>query len=291
VTVTGTPAAIEQAVHRIMVQLRDNPLRPGTKVYPYVPGQPVYTPFGMLPPHVAALHGLPAGRQSTNGSSSSPIGGSSAASLAAGAAASDMAQFHHHQAAAAAASAVAAAIAQGGGMPPLSFSNPAAMMGYPPMFMPPMLGRPPLGLSASAAATSAAMATAAAMASASHNSISAARLTGGVAHETDDLPSYNREDDVDSPRHGGSNGNSLINHRADAAMSTSVTPAMLTPPSPLSHHSHVSSPSLQAAVAHHAAAAAHAAAAQQANAAAASPVVAIQRLAIPTSCAGCVIGT
>lgn len=42
VTITGSPSAIQQATTRILTQLKENPLRSGTKVYPYVPGQPMY---------------------------------------------------------------------------------------------------------------------------------------------------------------------------------------------------------------------------------------------------------
>lgn len=52
ITITGSPEAIEAAAHRILSQLRSNPLRPNTKSYPYVPGHhmmyspsPYITPF------------------------------------------------------------------------------------------------------------------------------------------------------------------------------------------------------------------------------------------------------
>jgi len=53
VTISGTPAQIEHAALRILTQLRDNPLRSGTKVFPYVPGQPLYAqpPSYAPPPH------------------------------------------------------------------------------------------------------------------------------------------------------------------------------------------------------------------------------------------------
>jgi len=38
VTVTGTPSAIHQAILRILTQIHDNPLKPGTSHTPYVPG-------------------------------------------------------------------------------------------------------------------------------------------------------------------------------------------------------------------------------------------------------------
>jgi len=52
VTITGTPQQIEHAALRILTQLRDNPVRSGTKVFPYVPGQPLYA----QPPSYGALH-------------------------------------------------------------------------------------------------------------------------------------------------------------------------------------------------------------------------------------------
>jgi len=42
VTVSGTPSALYAAFSKILTQLRENPLRSGTKSIPYVPGQPVY---------------------------------------------------------------------------------------------------------------------------------------------------------------------------------------------------------------------------------------------------------
>jgi len=52
VTITGTPAQIEHAALHILTQLRDNPIRSGTKVFPYVPGQPLYAqPPSYAPPH------------------------------------------------------------------------------------------------------------------------------------------------------------------------------------------------------------------------------------------------
>jgi polyribonucleotide nucleotidyltransferase len=65
VTISGSPSAIHQATMRILQQLRENPLRPGTKSYPYVPGvvspypvafapQPGYPPYSYgapLPPY------------------------------------------------------------------------------------------------------------------------------------------------------------------------------------------------------------------------------------------------
>lgn len=67
VSLTGNPKSIQEAALRVLTQLRDNPLRAGTKVYPYIPGQQVfqqpfglpaanpYTPAGVQP----ALYGQP----------------------------------------------------------------------------------------------------------------------------------------------------------------------------------------------------------------------------------------
>lgn len=38
VTISGNPMAIHEATMKVLQQLRENPLRPGTKSYPYVPG-------------------------------------------------------------------------------------------------------------------------------------------------------------------------------------------------------------------------------------------------------------
>jgi len=56
VTITGTPAHIEHAALRILTQLRDNPVRSGTKVFPYVPGQPLYA---QPPSYAPPLYGQP----------------------------------------------------------------------------------------------------------------------------------------------------------------------------------------------------------------------------------------
>lgn len=54
VTISGTPNCIHQATMRVLAQLRENPLRPGTKSYPYVPGvspfSPVAQPGSFGPP-------------------------------------------------------------------------------------------------------------------------------------------------------------------------------------------------------------------------------------------------
>jgi heterogeneous nuclear rnp K-like protein 2 len=52
VTVSGTPLAIHQATMRVLAQLRESPLRPNTKSYPYVPGVTSFpqNPFGPGPP-------------------------------------------------------------------------------------------------------------------------------------------------------------------------------------------------------------------------------------------------
>lgn len=39
VALLGTPTAVSQAAHKILLQLRENPLHAGTQVIPYVPGQ------------------------------------------------------------------------------------------------------------------------------------------------------------------------------------------------------------------------------------------------------------
>jgi len=48
-SITGTPSAIRAASERVLHQLLDNPLRPGTRVVHYVPGAPLYPipPFTM----------------------------------------------------------------------------------------------------------------------------------------------------------------------------------------------------------------------------------------------------
>jgi transcription antitermination factor NusA-like protein len=53
VTLTGSSDAISKAAYRVLCQLRDNPLKSGTKVYPYVPGQPMIPemPFGGMAPY------------------------------------------------------------------------------------------------------------------------------------------------------------------------------------------------------------------------------------------------
>lgn len=50
VTISGTPLGIHQATMRVLAQLRENPLRPGTKSYPYVPGVSPFPMGGMAPP-------------------------------------------------------------------------------------------------------------------------------------------------------------------------------------------------------------------------------------------------
>jgi len=51
VTITGSAKTIYTAVVRILALLKENPLRPGTKSMPYVPGAPVYQqpPYGYPP--------------------------------------------------------------------------------------------------------------------------------------------------------------------------------------------------------------------------------------------------
>jgi len=54
VTLTGTPTATHQAILRVLVQIRENPMRPGSGGALYVPGRPVYgqppSPFYAPPP-------------------------------------------------------------------------------------------------------------------------------------------------------------------------------------------------------------------------------------------------
>jgi len=54
VTITGSPSGIEAAAQRVLNQLNQNPLRSGTKSYPYVPGQPPYpSPYGVNSPYAS----------------------------------------------------------------------------------------------------------------------------------------------------------------------------------------------------------------------------------------------
>jgi len=53
VTITGTPVAIENAAQRVLNQLTENPLRSGTKAYPYVPGHPPYPSPYASPPYAS----------------------------------------------------------------------------------------------------------------------------------------------------------------------------------------------------------------------------------------------
>jgi polyribonucleotide nucleotidyltransferase len=53
VTLTGTPTATHQAILRVLVQIRENPMRPGSGGALFVPGRPVYgqgAPYGYPPP-------------------------------------------------------------------------------------------------------------------------------------------------------------------------------------------------------------------------------------------------
>lgn len=64
VTISGTPSQLQAAMERILDQLRENPLRPGTKEYQYVPGTPLLTAMNMSAlaaalPNVGAYGGLP----------------------------------------------------------------------------------------------------------------------------------------------------------------------------------------------------------------------------------------
>jgi ribosomal protein S3 len=79
VTISGTPTAIHQATMRVLGQLRENPLRPGTKSYPYIPG---LTPFPSMPASfVAAGFGqqfAPFGMQQQFGGEGFGLGGAAA---------------------------------------------------------------------------------------------------------------------------------------------------------------------------------------------------------------------
>jgi len=63
ISITGTPAAIHQALCRILVQLRNNPVRAGTRILPYIPGPPGFpqaAPYGFAPyGGPMALYGQP----------------------------------------------------------------------------------------------------------------------------------------------------------------------------------------------------------------------------------------
>lgn len=81
VTITGTPTELKGAMQRILDQLRENPLRPGTKEYQYIPGAPILAAMNMsalaaalpnvagLPP--SAVHPLYA--QTLSGLSHNPL--------------------------------------------------------------------------------------------------------------------------------------------------------------------------------------------------------------------------
>merc|ERR1712130_381308 len=86
VTITGSPSAIQQATTRILTQLKDNPLRSGTKVYAYVPGQPMYPsqpayglpymqqqPLGLLQQPFPSYGGMGSGSQSNMPTSTQKI--------------------------------------------------------------------------------------------------------------------------------------------------------------------------------------------------------------------------
>lgn len=61
VTITGTPAQLKGAMQRILDQLRENPLRPGTKEYQYIPGAPLLAAMNMsaLAAALPSVAGLP----------------------------------------------------------------------------------------------------------------------------------------------------------------------------------------------------------------------------------------
>jgi predicted RNA-binding protein YlqC (UPF0109 family) len=54
VTIFGTPASIEAAMTVILKQLKENPLKPGTKSFPYVPGV-MPTAFSTSPSYMAGV--------------------------------------------------------------------------------------------------------------------------------------------------------------------------------------------------------------------------------------------
>lgn len=66
VTISGTPSSIHQATNRILTQLKESPIRPNVKVFPYVPGQPLYPqagPYGMPQYQMQVPGGYPGGPQ------------------------------------------------------------------------------------------------------------------------------------------------------------------------------------------------------------------------------------
>lgn len=44
VTISGTPEQVQKAMEKIATQLKENPIKPGTKHYPYTPGAQMYPP-------------------------------------------------------------------------------------------------------------------------------------------------------------------------------------------------------------------------------------------------------
>ncbi len=64
ITITGTPAAIQAALNRILNQLRDNPLK-NQRVIPFIPGQQLYVQ--PMPGAYGYPQGGPYGQQNQNG--------------------------------------------------------------------------------------------------------------------------------------------------------------------------------------------------------------------------------
>lgn len=44
VTISGTPEQVQKAMEKVATQLKENPVKPGTKHYPYTPGAQMYPP-------------------------------------------------------------------------------------------------------------------------------------------------------------------------------------------------------------------------------------------------------
>lgn len=84
VTISGTPAAIHQACMRVLGQLRENPLRPGTKSYPYVPGLASFPPMpATFPQGYAQQQFSPFGQQQFGDTFAASMGGAAAVAAAA----------------------------------------------------------------------------------------------------------------------------------------------------------------------------------------------------------------
>jgi len=68
VNVSGNPQAVHDAIFRIASQLKDSPLRAGTKSFPYTPG--VYPSYGSHGSHGPSYHPPPAGAGAASGPTS-----------------------------------------------------------------------------------------------------------------------------------------------------------------------------------------------------------------------------